>query len=218
MYLLDTNVISELRHGKPRQALAVRDWAAAQPRSALYLSSITKLELEIGELRIARKDAAQAAALRAWRATVLLQFAGNKRNDPRHGDARPGLAVPRAMASVDAVWILSNANDETSSRHGDALAAALGKGRRGELRVHHRALPMGGEDAVKRLAAMQQALDAFVTALQGEMGPAFARAEFVVSLSVGTLAQRAAQHVVGQIREERQEFHRALAVPADPKA
>ncbi len=76
MYLLDTNVISELRHGKPRQALAVRDWAAAQPRSALYLSSITKLELEIGELRIARKDAAQAAALRAWRATVLLQFAG----------------------------------------------------------------------------------------------------------------------------------------------
>jgi len=48
MYLLDTNVISELRQGKPNQSTAVRAWAATQPTARLYLSAITLLELEVG--------------------------------------------------------------------------------------------------------------------------------------------------------------------------
>ena len=45
MFLLDTNVISELRQGKPHPSPQVRAWAAAQPCSHLYLSAIGLLEL-----------------------------------------------------------------------------------------------------------------------------------------------------------------------------
>lgn len=48
MFVLDTNVISELRHGKPYESAAVRALAAGPPSSKLFLSVITLLELEIG--------------------------------------------------------------------------------------------------------------------------------------------------------------------------
>ena len=65
---------------------------------------------------------------------MLLQFAGNKRNDPKHGDDRPGIRVARGLGTLDAVWVLTNADDPTSVHHGAALAEALGKGRRGAVR------------------------------------------------------------------------------------
>ena len=74
MFLLDTNVISELRHGKPHQSTAVRAWAEEQPVQQLYLSSITVLELEMGVLRMERKDRSQGKVLRAWVEAVLQQF------------------------------------------------------------------------------------------------------------------------------------------------
>lgn len=65
MYLLDTNVVSELR--KARNAdRGVRMWAQAVPASSLYLCAISILELELGILRIERRDAKQGAILRAW--------------------------------------------------------------------------------------------------------------------------------------------------------
>lgn len=65
MYLLDTNVVSELR--KARKAdRGVRRWAQAVPASSLYLCAISILELELGILRIERRDAKQGAILRAW--------------------------------------------------------------------------------------------------------------------------------------------------------
>jgi predicted nucleic acid-binding protein len=76
MYLLDTNVVSELRSGKPRQSPAVRKWAETQPGAQLYLSVITVMEIEIGVLRMERKDAAQGASLRRWAHAVLRQFGG----------------------------------------------------------------------------------------------------------------------------------------------
>jgi toxin FitB len=76
MFLLDTNVISELRSGKPRQSAAVRTWAQLRPIHQLYLSAITRLELEIGIQRMERKDPAQGAVLRAWAQAVLKQFEG----------------------------------------------------------------------------------------------------------------------------------------------
>jgi predicted nucleic acid-binding protein len=74
MYLLDTNVISELRKGKARQSAAVRDWARLQEGQQLYLSAITCMELEIGVQRMERKDVRQGEVLRAWLDAVLLEF------------------------------------------------------------------------------------------------------------------------------------------------
>ena len=76
MFVLDTNVISELRSGKPQQSAVVRAWASGQPVNQLYLSAVTVLELEMGVLRVARKDAVQAATLRAWVDGLLRQFVG----------------------------------------------------------------------------------------------------------------------------------------------
>jgi predicted nucleic acid-binding protein len=66
MFLLDTNVISELRQGKPNQSAEVRNWAAQHRASTLYLSAITILELEKGILLLERRTPPQGAALRVW--------------------------------------------------------------------------------------------------------------------------------------------------------
>lgn len=67
MYLLDTNVVSELRKAKSGKASPkVIEWARSVMPASLYLSAITVLEIELGILLIERRDAAQAAQLRAW--------------------------------------------------------------------------------------------------------------------------------------------------------
>lgn len=77
MYLLDTNVISELRRPQ-RAAPQVLAWAGREPIAGFFLSSITVLELELGTLQMERKDARQGAVLRAWLDTqVLARFAGH---------------------------------------------------------------------------------------------------------------------------------------------
>jgi predicted nucleic acid-binding protein len=78
MFLLDTNVVSELRKAKSGRADPnVTAWAARQPAGSLYLSAITILELEMGVLQIERRDAAQGAILRAWvEEHVLPAFSG----------------------------------------------------------------------------------------------------------------------------------------------
>jgi predicted nucleic acid-binding protein len=65
MFLLDTNVISELRrpHRADRSVIA---WASRIPATGFFLSAISILEIELGALLVARKDAAQGAVLRAW--------------------------------------------------------------------------------------------------------------------------------------------------------
>ena len=64
MYVLDTNVISELRHGKPNQSLKVRAWASDKPVSHLFISAISILELEKGVLALERRTPPQGSALR----------------------------------------------------------------------------------------------------------------------------------------------------------
>jgi toxin FitB len=65
MFLLDTNVISELR--RPERAdRNVIAWARATPAASFFLSAISILEIELGALLSGRKDAAQGAVLRAW--------------------------------------------------------------------------------------------------------------------------------------------------------
>jgi predicted nucleic acid-binding protein len=76
MFILDTNVISELRHGKLNPSSEVRSWAASQPASKLFLSAITILELEIGVLALERRTPTQGGALRIWLGGVREAFAG----------------------------------------------------------------------------------------------------------------------------------------------
>lgn len=67
MYLLDTNVISELRKaGSPRADKNVLTWAKNTPASSMFISVITILELEIGILAVERRDPSQSAILRSW--------------------------------------------------------------------------------------------------------------------------------------------------------
>ena len=65
MYVLDTNVISELRKGNKAER-SVRRWAEAQPTASLYLSVVSILELEMGILLVERRDPRQGAILRGW--------------------------------------------------------------------------------------------------------------------------------------------------------
>ncbi len=76
MFILDTNVISELRQGKPQQSQAVRHWAAGQASHQLFLSAITLLELELGIQALERKSPPQGSALRQWLQGVRAAFAG----------------------------------------------------------------------------------------------------------------------------------------------
>ena len=76
MFLLDTNVLSELRR-RERTHPKVAAWADSVRASELFLSTITILEIEAGTLLLARRDEAQGAVLRTWiDAKVLPAFAG----------------------------------------------------------------------------------------------------------------------------------------------
>lgn len=76
MFLLDTNVISELRKAKSgRIDKHVLAWANGVSTSSLFLSVVTIMELETGVLLIERKDPTQGAVLRSWlNAHVLPAF------------------------------------------------------------------------------------------------------------------------------------------------
>jgi predicted nucleic acid-binding protein len=79
MYLLDTNVISELR--KTRTAKGdrrVRAWSESMALASLFLSSITVLELERGTLLMERRDAFQGAMLRSWLEDHVLPAFGGR--------------------------------------------------------------------------------------------------------------------------------------------
>ena len=66
-YLLDTNVVSELRKvGDGKADPNVTAWLSAQDSRDLYISAITVLELERGILSIQRRDIGHGAHLRAW--------------------------------------------------------------------------------------------------------------------------------------------------------
>ncbi len=67
MYLLDTNVISEVRrlkHGKCNPNVA--DWVSRTPSELMYTNAVIMMELERGVLAMERKDKAQGQNLRNW--------------------------------------------------------------------------------------------------------------------------------------------------------
>ena len=78
MFLLDTNVVSELRKVRLGNANKnVARWADSVDTADLFLSAITIQELEIGILLAERRDPAQGAVFRAWlNSHVLPAFSG----------------------------------------------------------------------------------------------------------------------------------------------
>ena len=72
MYLLDTNVVSELRRARPHGA--VLEWIADVPPEHLYLSAVTIGEIQAG-IEITREyDQAKADELESWLESVLASY------------------------------------------------------------------------------------------------------------------------------------------------
>lgn len=106
MFLLDTNVISELRKiGSGRADRRVEKWAKSTPGSQTYISVITIFELERGVLSIERQDRLQGRILRKWlNARVLVDYA--ERIIPVSTEIAlrcASLHVPNPMSDYDAL-------------------------------------------------------------------------------------------------------------------
>ena len=69
MYLLDTNVVSELRRPSPHKA--VLSWIADIPADQLFLSAVTVGEIQAGIKLTREQDGAKAEELESWLDKVL---------------------------------------------------------------------------------------------------------------------------------------------------
>jgi hypothetical protein len=79
MFLLDTNVVSELRKARSGRAdKNVAVWAAGASAASMFISVITVQELEIGVLLAERRDPPQGAVLRRWLGEQVLPAFGDR--------------------------------------------------------------------------------------------------------------------------------------------
>lgn len=104
MYLLDTNIVSELRKGIKADS-HVLSWARTVSTSSLFLSVITILEIEMGVLQKERQDSIQGALLRSWLdAHVLPSFSDRILNiDVAVALSCAKLHIPNPQAERDAL-------------------------------------------------------------------------------------------------------------------
>ena len=72
MYLLDTNVVSELR--RPRPHGAVLDWLADVPAEQLFVSAVTIGEIQAGIEITREQDEAKAEELEGWLDKVMASY------------------------------------------------------------------------------------------------------------------------------------------------
>lgn len=70
-FLLDTNVVSELRKPEPRVDPGVLEWSREHPLERQYLSAVTIFELELGVRMKEKRDPSQGARLRRWLETQV---------------------------------------------------------------------------------------------------------------------------------------------------
>ena len=64
MYLLDTNVVSELRRTKPHGAVVA--WIESVPDASLHISAVTLGEIQCGVELTRANDAAKAREIQEW--------------------------------------------------------------------------------------------------------------------------------------------------------
>ncbi|MEQ1949943.1 type II toxin-antitoxin system VapC family toxin [Mesorhizobium sp. CN2-181] len=94
MFLLDTNVVSELRKASTAQP-GVAAWAESVSLHEMFISVVTILEIERGILHIARRDRRQGEALQGWlHQTLIARFSG------RVLDIAPAIALCCAALHV----------------------------------------------------------------------------------------------------------------------
>ncbi len=106
MFLLDTNVVSELRKaGSGKADKNVVAWVQKIPASQLYISVVTVLELEMGVLAKERSDPTQGATLRYWLDhNVLPTFTERTLVfDSKVARACAGLHIPNRRSERDAI-------------------------------------------------------------------------------------------------------------------
>ena len=106
MFILDTNVVSELRKVRAGKADSrLTQWADEVDAESLHISTISVLELEIGILQIEHRDPTQGAILRTWLETrVLPEFDGRIISvDATVARRRARLHVPDPRAERDAL-------------------------------------------------------------------------------------------------------------------
>lgn len=72
MYLLDTNIVSELR--KPRPHGGVLAWLESVDEARLYLSAVTLCEIQAGVELTREQDPGKAAEIEAWLAQVAMAY------------------------------------------------------------------------------------------------------------------------------------------------
>ena len=72
MYLLDTNVVSELRKPKPHGAVLA--WLEALEDTQLHLSAVTLAEIQVGIELTHELDEAKALEIEAWLEMVAASY------------------------------------------------------------------------------------------------------------------------------------------------
>lgn len=65
MYVLDTNVVSELRKGNKADP-KVLNWAKSVTPNDIFISVITVMEIDMGVRKMERRDSLQGKLLREW--------------------------------------------------------------------------------------------------------------------------------------------------------
>lgn len=100
-YLLDTNVVSELRK-RDRADQGVVGWFRQRRREELFLSVLTVGELRRGVERVRRKDPASAAVLENWLARTSREFRDRIIGlDQSIAERWGGLGIPDPVPVVD---------------------------------------------------------------------------------------------------------------------
>jgi toxin FitB len=128
-YLLDTNVISELRRREPDPH--VLNWYEGVPSAQLFISVLTVGEIRMGIERLRRKDTAQAEALERWYLRLQISYRDHVIDIDLETAREWGrLSVPDPLPVIDGLiaasakirgWTLVTRNTADMTRSGVAL-------------------------------------------------------------------------------------------------
>jgi toxin FitB len=128
-YLLDTNVVSEIRKRHPHPA--VLEWWRSVDTASLYLSALSLGEIRLGVERLRRKDPDRADLLDDWlRGLYSAYFDRIVPIDAQIADQWARLNVPHSLPVIDSLlgatakcrgWILVTPNIKDLDRCGVAV-------------------------------------------------------------------------------------------------
>ncbi|MGI9157160.1 MAG: type II toxin-antitoxin system VapC family toxin [Marmoricola sp.] len=129
IYLLDTNVVSEVRKPRPNPGLV--SWFEAVDDSALRLSVLVLGEIRNGVERLRARDATKASALDAWLIELHHSFADRIAPVTAETADRWGrLTAPRQLPVIDSLlaatalthgWTLVSRNERDLTATGVAV-------------------------------------------------------------------------------------------------